>query len=107
MTTPCVIWKDRLCVVGEDGTWAMSAVGQWYNFDFFPPKVSPDDAVAGSMLVPTRADADESIPSVVTVSNICVVDDDHLLLIGSDGSIALMTGDPMKGGRLELLRGGG
>lgn len=90
-------WRGRLVLARGLTTphnWAMSAIGDPTNWDFFPPVVNPGQAIAGTI---SRAGL---VPDVI---NAVIPYNDDLLLFGGDRSIFRMTGDPMAGGQMDLI----
>lgn len=90
-------WRGRVVLArtfDSPNGWFMSKLGAPRNFDYFPPELSADMAVAGSL-------SDVGLcPDVV---NTMIPLSDDLLLFGGAGSIWLMRGDPAAGGQFDLL----
>lgn len=93
----CITWRDRLCGIDNDGTWYMSAVGEHFNFDVSPVKSHCGQAVAGSL------PGDGTRMGGRGAVRMAVVDDERLVMVADDGSIWLLTGDPMAKGRFDRL----
>ena len=90
-------WRGRIVlsgVVSEPRNWFMSALGDPLNWDYFPPVTLETQAVAGN-----NSDAGLS----GDIINALIPYSDDLLLFGGDQTIWQMTGDPMSGGRLDLV----
>lgn len=85
-----LIWQDRLCIIDKDGTWMMSRVGRYGDFDFMPLHPDKDQAVAGTL------------PGGLSVDRLCVLDDARLLFV-SGGSVWMLTGNPCDRGRFDCL----
>lgn len=86
-----VIWQGRMCIILEDGCWALSAVGRYCDFDFAGG--TPDSAVTG------RCDYEGRLNTIL----LCPIDDDRLLLIQDSRQVFVMIGNPNTNGRIELL----
>jgi len=94
------VWRDRLVGMRFDDApagWLMSAVGDPFNHDLFPPVAVITQAVAGSS--PEGAGL---VPGAVT--GFAPVSDDWAV-IGTDNSILQLSGDPMQGGQHDLVSG--
>lgn len=89
-------WGSRLMVARLENpqNWAMSAENEPYNWDFFPPFVTSSQAVIGSDSRPGVC------PDVITA---LIPYNDDLLLFGGDHSIQRLSGNPMDGGRFDLM----
>lgn len=90
-------WRGRvvLSAAGADPhNWFMSAVGDPLDWDYSPADQSESQAVAGNNS-PAGL-----IGDVVTA---LIPYNDDLLLFGADASVWRMTGDPMAGGRIDLV----
>jgi hypothetical protein len=90
-------WRNRIVMSGlpEDaGNWFMSAVGNATDWDYAPATTIPTQAVAGNN-APSGL-----VPDIVT----CMIPySDDVLIFGADHSIHMMQGDPMAGGRIDLV----
>lgn len=90
-------WRGRIVLSGiasEPRNWFMSSLGDPLNWDYFPSVNVETQAVAGN-----NSDAGLS----GDVVNTLIPYSDDLLLFGGDRTIWQMTGDPMSGGRLDLI----
>jgi len=90
-------WRGRIVLSGissEPRNWFMSALGDPLNWDYFPAVTLETQAVAGN-----NSDAGLS----GDIINTLIPYSDDLLLFGGDQTIWQMTGDPMSGGRLDLV----
>jgi len=90
-------WRGRIVLSGissEPRNWFMSALGDPLNWDYFPAVTLETQAVAGN-----NSDAGLS----GDIINTLIPYTDDLLLFGGDQTIWQMTGDPMSGGRLDLI----
>ena len=98
-----VIWQDRLCFIEKDGSWTCSAVGLYTDFDF--DSNTKDAAVSGSLPEfhppPQPGFFVHAKPRIT--KNLVVIDDQRLLLVGTDDTFWLLTGNPCDGGRIEQL----
>lgn len=91
------IWQNAANVAGFEENahqWAMSAVGDFDNWDFFPPDDGPGAAVLGS---DSRAGL---CPDAI---NCLAPWMDDLQLFGCDHTIQRMTGHPRAGGRFDVV----
>jgi len=91
------IWSGRaVCAGAEDDpqNWYMSAAGDFDDWDYFPPTITPEQAISGNNAEAGRC------PDIITA--IMPISDD-LLLFGGDKSIWRMTGNPNTGGRFDLI----
>lgn len=91
------IWNGRAVVAGSETdphNWAMSEVGNFDGWNFYPPVPTPTMAVIGNN---SRAGL---VPDVVTA---LMPWNDDLLGFGCDHSIYRMTGDPAAGGQMDLV----
>lgn len=90
-------WRGRIVLArfaDDPNVWAMSAIGDPDDWDFFPPTPTATQAVLASL---TRAgNMPDSINAVVSYN-------DDLLFFGGDRSIWRLTGDPQSGGQLDLV----
>ena len=94
-------WRGRVVLSGiaDDPTnWFMSALGDPTDWNYFPSVTVETQAVAGN---------NTSAGKCPDVINTIIPYSDDLLLFGGDKSIWQMTGDPMSGGRMDLLSSGG
>lgn len=92
-----VVYRGRVVLArpaGQPQNWYMSAVDQPSNFDFFPPTISPDQAVFGNSAPAGLC------PDIV---NTMIPYNDDYLIFGCDQSIWRMTGDPMEGGSFDRM----
>lgn len=93
----CVAWRGRMVLArtyDNPSAWFMSKVGDPTNWDYFPPEISADMAVAGTLSdIGTCPDV---IQTLVPLS-------DDVLLFGGAGSFWVMRGDPAAGGAFDLL----
>tara|TARA_R110000824_G_scaffold225667_1_gene413342 strand:+ start:7527 stop:11051 length:3525 start_codon:yes stop_codon:yes gene_type:complete len=90
-------WRGRIVLSGvtsEPRNWFMSSLGDPLNWDYFPDVSLETQAVAGN-----NSDAGLSGDIV----NALIPYSDDLILFGGDQTIWQMTGDPMSGGRLDLV----
>lgn len=90
-------WRGRTVLSGlknDGGNWFMSKVNDPFNWDYFPSTVTVDQAVSGN-----NAQAG-MLGDIVTA---LVPFSDDLLIMGGDHSIYLFRGDPMEGGRIDLV----
>lgn len=91
------LWSGRAVVAGAEDdpqNWYMSAVNDTDDWDFFPPVITPEQAISGN-----NAECGKC-PDVITA--IMPISDD-LLLFGGDHTIWRMTGNPNTGGRFDLI----
>jgi hypothetical protein len=96
----CCTWRQRLVLSGlkNDGAnWFMSAVGDATNWNYNPIPTVETQAVAGNNS--TAGVCPDIINALVPYS-------DEILLFGLDHSLFQMTGDPMAGGRIDLVSDG-
>lgn len=91
-----MIWQDRFCKI-VDGCFMMSAVGRHDDFNFAPAEISKEQAIAGVL------PSDDEFDGGREPKNMMVVDDNRLLFLATDGSLWLLTGNPMDGGRFDRL----
>ena len=94
------VWRNRLVFSGlrfDPLNWFMSAVGDPTNWNYAPSPQVETQAVAGN-----NATAGQS-PDII---NALVPYNDEILIFLCDNSIWQMTGDPMAGGRLDLVCSG-
>jgi len=90
-------WRGRvvLAATGADPhNWFMSKVGDPLDWDYSPADQSESQAVAGNNSPAGK------IGDVITA---LMPYSDDLLLFGCDASLWRMTGDPMAGGRIDLV----
>ena len=90
-------WRGRIVMSGcpnEPHNWYMSATGTADDFEYFPAIVTEYTAAAGHV-----SDAGE-MPDIVR--GLVPITDDVLLFLG-DKSIWQLSGDPMSGGRFDLI----
>lgn len=90
-------WRDRLVIAGwrfDPFNWAMSAAGDPTNWAFNPFPALETGAVIGNN------SAAGLNPDVLT----CIFAySDEILMMGGSRSIYQMTGDPLSGGRIDLV----
>lgn len=86
-------WRARI-VLAIDTIIYMSAVGDPQDFDYSPPSQNPAQAFSG------EEDPQGVVPDIVT--SLFPYSDDTLF-VGGDHTIHLFRGDPMSGGRLDLV----
>ena len=88
------IWQGRLCAISkEPGILLMSAVGDPDNWDICPAKPGKNSAVAIAL-------TGENEPFIESIE---IMNDNQLLIVGTDHSKWVLTGNPMDGGRFEGL----
>lgn len=90
-------WRSRLVLANfpdNPGGYAMSAMGNIRDWDFYPAVVSATSAVLGQL---ARA---EDVPAIITA---LIPAREDLLIVGGYNSIWRMTGDPQDGGQLDKL----
>lgn len=91
------IWAGAAVIAGfeqDPHEWAMSAVNDFDDWNFFPLELSNADAVLGT---DSRAGV---CPDVITA---LIPWSDDLLFFGGDHSIWRMSGHPLEGGRFDLV----
>lgn len=91
------VWGGRAVLArfaDDPQNWAMSAVGDFDDWDFSPPDVNVTQAVIGN---------DSRFGVCPDIVNALIPYSDDLLLFGGDSTIQRMTGDPMAGGRFDLV----
>jgi hypothetical protein len=90
-------WRNRLVVSGllmDPFNWFMSAVGAPDDWNYSPSTTVETQAVAGTNA--TAGKPPDTVNALVPYSN-------EILLLGGDHTIHQMTGDPMAGGRIDLV----
>lgn len=90
-------WRQRLCWSGlpnDAANWFMSAVGNPFDYNYNPTPTVETQAVAGNNS--TAGVCPDVVNSLIPYS-------DEILLFLLDHSIFQMTGDPMAGGRIDLV----
>lgn len=90
-------WHGRTVLAGlrsDPQNWFMSAVNDPRDWNYSPTSTSESQAVAGNNSPAGKVG--DAITSLVPYS-------DDVLLIGGDHSIYAITGDPMAGGRIDLI----
>lgn len=98
--TPRLIatWRGRVVAAGLPGAdahnWFMSSVGDPNNWDYSPTSLVETQAVAGNSS--NAGKVGEVIQAIVPMN-------DDILIFGCDSSIWQLTGDPMVGGRFDLV----
>lgn len=85
-------YRDRVVLARGGQKWYMSAVNDPTNWDYSPPVITTDQAVAGT-LSPAGQSKD--------IINAMIGGGDDYLIFGCDSSIWRLSGDPMKGGELD------
>ena len=91
------LWQNAAVIAGFEenpNQWAMSAVGDYDNWDFFPPDDGIGAAVIGS---DSRAGL---CPDIINVLSPWT---DDLLIVGGDKTIQRMTGHPRAEGRFDVV----
>jgi hypothetical protein len=91
------VWRERLVLArfAEDPhIWWMSALGDFRNWDLYPPVPLSTQSIKGTIARAGR-------PSDVVNALIPATDD--LLLVAGDHMIQRLTGDPLDGGQLDLI----
>lgn len=91
------VWNGRAVLAGFENqphNYAMSAVGDFDDWDFFPPVATATQAVIGN-----AAESGEC-PDVI---NAWIPYSDDLAIVGGDHSIHRMTGDPAANGQFDLI----
>jgi hypothetical protein len=91
-------WRNRIVLAHSADSpfaWHMSAFGDAYDWDLFPPEPLETQAVSG-----TAVGGAGNTPQIITA--LCPWSDD-LLFIGCDAMILRMDGDPMAGGRMSVV----
>lgn len=92
-----VTWRGRTVLSGllkDPQNWFMSAVDAPGDFDYGPLSVTPTQAVAGN---------NSTLGLVGDVVNCMIPFTDDVLIFGGDHTIWIMQGDPMDGGRIQLV----
>lgn len=90
-------WRSRIVISGiktDPHNWFMSAAGYPYDFNYGPTETCEIQAVAGN---------NSSAGEIGDIINTMIPYSDDLLIFGCDHSIWMMRGDPMAGGRIDLL----
>lgn len=90
-------WRGRIVLAGiktDPHNWFMSAVGDATNWDYVPAVEVETQAVAGN---------NSSAGKIGDTINSMIPYNDDVLVFGCDHSIWQMTGDPMAGGRVDLI----
>lgn len=90
-------WRGRIVMSGlrgDEHNWFMSAQGDPRDWDYSPDVTVETQAVAGN-----NSDAGK----VGDIINALVPLGDDVLLFGGDHTIWQLTGDPMAGGRIDLI----
>jgi hypothetical protein len=93
----CCTWRQRVCwwgLIGDSANWFFSAVGDGLNYNYNPIPTVETQAVAGNLS--TAGVAPDILMTMIPYS-------DEILLMGQTHSIYQMTGDPMAGGRIDLV----
>lgn len=93
----CCMWRDRLVLARPEyapHTWYMSVTGQYTNFDSDP--VVYGDAAAAFGSTSTGANIGDPIRALMPFN-------DDILVFGCDGSLVRLSGDPNRGGTLDVV----
>lgn len=93
-------WRGRIVMSGTAGDpqeWYMSKLGDPFDWNYSPATTSETQATAGANAPAGKAP--DAIRTIIPVN-------DDILVFGCDHTIWQMTGDPMMGGRLDLLAEG-
>ena len=93
-------WRGRIVMSGTAGDpqeWYMSKLGDPFDWNYSPVTTSEIQATAGANAPAGKAP--DAIRTIIPVS-------DDILVFGCDHTIWQMTGDPMMGGRLDLVAEG-
>src|SRR5581483_8833081 len=93
-------WRNRMVLSGlpaDPQDYFMSAAGDATDYDYNPAPSVETQAVAGN-LTPAGL-----VPDTVTA---LVPYSDDVLIFGCDSHVYQMTGDPMAGGRIDLVSDG-
>jgi hypothetical protein len=91
------IYRGRVVMAGlrtDPTNWFMSAVGDAFNWDYFPATISATQAVAG-----TIAEAKKSGDVITCLAPF----QDDLLIIGGANSLWIMRSDPADGGAIDKV----
>lgn len=91
-------WRTRLVTVTSDDRWNyyMSKVGEPDTWDYFPPILSEDQATFGTHPNNTAGSVPDIVNGFVPIS-------DDLALWLCDSTVHRLTGDPMAGGKIDLV----
>lgn len=90
-------WRGRTVMwglLGEPQNWFMSRVDTPTDFDYFPATVTPVQAVAGN---------NSTLGLIGDVITTGIPFTDDVFVWGGDHSISMMLGDPMDGGRINMI----
>jgi len=94
----CVNWRGRIVCAGLPGAdahnWFMSATGDPTDWDYSPATILETQAVAGNS---------SNAGKIGEVVQTLIPFNDDIMLFGSESSIWQLTGDPMVGGRFDLI----
>lgn len=91
------LWHGRIVLSGLQGdahNWFMSAVDDPLDYDYAPTNTVETQAVAGN-------NSDAGL--VGDIINCMIPYNDDILIFGGDHSLYQLTGDPMAGGRIDLI----
>ena len=91
-------WRERIVIArfaDDPQNFAMSAQGDAEDWDFFPPVVTPTQAVTGNNPI-FEGKAGDIINAIIPVS-------DDLLIFGGDRAIFRVSGDIMAGGQIDRI----
>lgn len=91
------VWRGRVVLSGvksDPQNWFMSAVGDALNFSYAPASESETQAVAGN---------NSPAGKIGDIINGMVPYSDDILIFGGDHTLWQMSGDPMSGGRIDLI----
>ncbi len=92
-----VLWRGRLVwsgIIRDPHNWFMSAVDAPTDYDYSPAEILETIAVAGN---------NSAAGKVGDIINCLIAYSDDMLIFGCDHTIWQMTGDPMAGGRIDLI----
>lgn len=90
-------WRGRTVLSGlllDPQNWFLSAVGVPTDFNYSPLSITPTQAVAGN---------NSPLGLVGDVITALIPYTDDVLILGGDHTIWVMRGDPMDGGRIDLV----
>jgi hypothetical protein len=93
-------WRGRIVMSGieaDPAEWYMSKVGDAFDWNYAPDTITETQAVSG--VNSPAGQAPDVIRCIIPVT-------DDILIFGCDHSIWQMSGDPMLGGRLDLVADG-
>lgn len=90
-------WNGRAVLAGseeEPTNWFMSAVGDAFDWEYFPAVTTTTQAVAGNFAPCGKC------PDII---NALIPYSDDLLIFGCDHTLYRLTGDPAAGGQFDLI----